>query len=825
MPHLTFLLHGGEMGAAMRAKDWSGVPLGPPQDWPDPLKALVAVVLASRQPMFLVWGDLHRVLLYNDAYAVLLGDKHPHALGRAFTEVWCEACDPLTELVMTVFEGQALFNEDILLMLDRGNGLQEAHFTYSYTPVRDADGAVLGIFCACSETTVAVSERNDADQNLSRLTQMFEQAPGWICMLEGPDHRFKLSNRAHRKILNDRVVIGMTVAELFPEVVEQGFVDLLDRVYASGEALRATQMTFHVDDASGLQGEDRILDFVYQPLTNARGEVTGIFCEGADVTDRARVEAELRQREQELRIALNAGGFGTWTHNFGSNALTTSPIYRTMFGFDPNLRLTYADLLSRVHPDDLERRQAALDMSLSQHCDYKVDYRIMTTSREVRWLSVWGQWSYDPDGAPLVLSGVSADITERKTLEEELRCLNEDLERRVLARTEELQKAEAALRQAQKMEAVGQLTGGIAHDFNNLLMGISGSLELVQTRLAQDRLDTLPRYIEAARSAVARAAALTQRLLAFSRRQTLDPGAVELNRLVGGMEDLIGRTVGPDIEMSVTSAPDLWRTLVDSHQFENALLNLCINARDAMPDGGLLTIETENKTVEVRSAVSWDLPVGDYTCLSVTDTGCGMSPEVISRAFDPFFTTKPLGQGTGLGLSMIYGFVRQSGGEVRIYSEVGRGTTVCIYLPRFHGDTEVSPPSLVSRGLGMEGHGETVLVVDDEAMVRMLISEVLQDAGYLTIEVEDGPAGMNVLQSNKRIDLLITDVGLPGGMNGRQVADAARVLRPELKVLFVTGYAENAVVRNGRLEDGMQIITKPFSVGALGDKVRILIES
>jgi CheY-like chemotaxis protein len=356
-------------------------------------------------------------------------------------------------------------------------------------------------------------------------------------------------------------------------------------------------------------------------------------------------------------------------------------------------------------------------------------------------------------------------------------------------------------------------------------MGISGSHELLLTRLGQGRFEALPRYIEAAQTSVARAAALTQRLLAFSRRQTLDPSPVELDRLILDMEELIRSTVGPGIEVEVSAGRDLWCTLVDPHQVENALLNLCINARDAMPDGGLLTIDTANKTVEPRSARTWNLPVGDYTCLSVTDTGCGMTPEVISRAFDPFFTTKPLGQGTGLGLSMIYGFVRQSGGEVRIYSELDHGTTMCIYLPRYVGETRTRKPMLGSGSLVLEGHGETVLVLDDEATVRMLISEVLQDAGYLTIEVEDGPAGMNVLQSDQRIDLLITDVGLPGGMNGRQVADAARVLRPELKVLFVTGYAENAVVRNGRLEDGMQIITKPFSVGVLGEKVRTLIES
>jgi PAS domain S-box-containing protein len=813
------------MGAAMRAKDWTATPLGSAEVWPQSLKTLVALMLASGQPMFVVWEPTHQILLYNDAYALLLRNKHPNALGRPILDVWYETGDNLSEMVGAVLAGQAPHSDDIMFMLERGRGLEEAHFAYSFTPVRDEAFCVVGFFCACTETTAVISRRADADQDLSRLTQMFDEAPGFICMVEGPDHRFRLSNRAHRRLLHDRVVIGKTVVEALPEMEAQGFIALLDQVYSSGESFRATAMAFQLEAWPGGPVDERVLDFVYQPVTNAQGEVTGIFAEGSDMTERARAETALRERERELRIALDAGGFGTWTHDFRSGFITTSPIYRGMFGNAPDEPLTYEELLARVHPQDVEMRQAAIDLSLSSRSDYNIEYRILTPCGELRWLSVWGQWSYDPDGAPKVLSGVSADVTERKKLEEALRHLNEELERRVEERTAELSLAQDALRQAQKMEAVGQLTGGLAHDFNNLLMGISGSLELLQARLRQGRLDTLPRYIEAAQVAVARAAALTQRLLAFSRRQTLDPRPAELNRVVFDMEELIRRTVGPDIEMDVVAAPDLWRTLVDGHQFENALLNLCINARDAMPDGGLLTIETTNKSVEARSAISWDLPPGDYTCLSVTDTGSGMTPEVMSRAFDPFFTTKPMGQGTGLGLSMIYGFVRQSGGEVRIYSELDRGTTMCIYLPRFIGDIDTRAPLLAAGGLGLEGHGETVLVVDDEATVRMLISEVLQDAGYMTIEVEDGPAGMLVLESDKRIDLLITDVGLPGGMNGRQVADAGRVLRPDLKVLFVTGYAENAVVRNGRLEEGMQIITKPFSVGALGEKVRILIES
>ena len=388
----------------------------------------------------------------------------------------------------------------------------------------------------------------------------------------------------------------------------------------------------------------------------------------------------------------------------------------------------------------------------------------------------------------------------------------------------DLRRAEDALRQSQKMEAVGQLTGGLAHDFNNLLTGISGSLDLLGKRVAQGRVNDLDRYIVAAQGASKRAAALTHRLLAFSRRQTLDPKPTDVNRLVAGMADLIRRTVGPAITVEIVDAVGLWIALVDPPQLENALLNLCINARDAMPDGGRLTIETGNRWMDDRAARERDVPPGQYLSLCVSDTGTGMPANVVARAFEPFFTTKPLGLGTGLGLSMIYGFARQSGGQVRIYSEVGQGSMVCIYLPRHYGTEVVTEGRTDWAETPRAEVGETVLVVDDEPTVRMLVCDVLGDLGYASVEAEDGPSGLKVLRSDARIDLLVTDVGLPGGMNGRQVADAARAVRPSLKVLFITGYAENAAVGNGHLDPGMAVLTKPFAMDDLAARIRTLIE-
>jgi nitrogen-specific signal transduction histidine kinase/CheY-like chemotaxis protein len=384
---------------------------------------------------------------------------------------------------------------------------------------------------------------------------------------------------------------------------------------------------------------------------------------------------------------------------------------------------------------------------------------------------------------------------------------------------------EDQFRQSQKMEAVGQLTGGLAHDFNNMLQGITGSLELLKARLAAGQVANAGRYITAAQGDAARAATLTQRLLAFSRRQVLNPEQTNSDDLIAGMADLIQRTVGPEIKVAVVPTPSLWTTLCDCNQMENALLNLCINARDAMPDGGRLTIETANVLLDKRGAYDWDVMPGEYVAVSVTDTGTGMPLDVVARAFDPFFTTKPLGVGTGLGLSMIYGFAQQSGGQARIYSEVGVGTTVRIYLPRHLGNVQMkqAPDEVEEVPRGEEG--QTVLIVDDEPTVRMLVTEVLQAHGYITIEAEDGRSGLKVLRSNARIDLLISDVGLPGGMNGREMADAARVTRPDLKVLFITGYAPSAVIGSGRLEHGMQVMTKPFALDALATRVKALIST
>jgi len=395
-----------------------------------------------------------------------------------------------------------------------------------------------------------------------------------------------------------------------------------------------------------------------------------------------------------------------------------------------------------------------------------------------------------------------------------------------------LHSAEESLRQAQKMEAVGQLTGGIAHDFNNLLSGIMGSLELMAVRIKEGKTQNIEKYRAAAHTAAERAALLTHRLLAFSRRQALAPKPIDLNDVVAGLIDMIERTVGPSITVETTVESAIWLVLVDVSQLENALLNLAINARDAMPNGGFITIETRNDAISGERARALDLPEGKYVCLSLMDTGSGMSDSVIAKAFDPFFTTKPIGQGTGLGLSMIYGFAKQSGGQVKISSVVGRGSQVCIYFPRHRAELfpESSfdgalylPPQSEPEPVAPVPSGKTILVVDDEITVRELIAESLSDSGYVVIQAGDGNAGLKILESDVHIDLLVSDVGLPGGMNGRQMADFARIARPDLKVLFITGYAETALFSKTQIDSGMSLLTKPFNIQTLQDKISEMV--
>jgi PAS domain S-box-containing protein len=555
-----------------------------------------------------------------------------------------------------------------------------------------------------------------------------------------------------------------------------------------------------------------------------------------EIAERRRVEAALRLSEQRSRTLTEAIPHLVWTCRPDGYCDYLSPQWVAYTGV-PEAEQLGDRWTEALHPEDRQRAYEHWMGAVAGKHPYDIEYRLKRHDGEYRWFKVRGEAVRDDDGAVERWFGACTDIQDIVEARETLARSREALEAAVEARTQELretnallmaeiaerQQAEEALHQAQKMEAIGQLTGGVAHDFNNLLTAITGNLELLQRRLAAGNTE-VGRYVDGAMTSARRAASLTQRLLAFSRRQALAPKAIDLGRLAADMEELIRRSLGEDIRIRMEGDKDLWATWADPNQMENALLNLTINARDAMPDGGTLTIETRN--LELGAGQVGDLAPGDYVMLAVSDTGVGMTPEVAARAFDPFFTTKPIGQGTGLGLSQLYGFAKQSGGLAVIDSAPGKGATVRLYLPRHigvadpeeeaHGLPEQSPPPVQS------GRAETVLVVEDEALVRMLVVQTLEEAGYRVIESCDGPEALAKLEDMDRLDLLVTDVGLPG-MNGRQLAELVRQQRPGAPVLFMTGYAHNAAVGGEDLEPGMTLIDKPFAIDALAARVDAIL--
>jgi PAS domain S-box-containing protein len=812
---LDFLAGEGEMARLMRAQDWEKTKLGPPLTWPQALRTAVRLILNCGHPMYIWWGA-DGACLYNDAYRRSIGpERHPGSLGLPARQVWAEIWDIIGwQIAQVMAGGKATWHENALVPITRNGKREDVYWTYSFSPIDDegASTGVGGVLVVCTETTETVLSARRVATDRERLLQLLKQMPGFVAMLSGPEHTYEYVNEAYVTISGPRDFIGHTVREVFPELAGQPFFELLDQVYSTGVRFVARAVPLRI---SG-EPEDRFIDLLYEPIRDSEGGITGIFVGGYDVTESHRMVEALRISGEKLRelnidlerkvIERSQARGRTWqvspdlmgALNSEGYFVTSNPAWNSVLGWTEE-EVAATSIWVLLHPDDVERTREGFRLTQLGQPAIRFPNRYRCKNGSYRWIS----WVGVPEEGMVYCTG--RDITEEKAAEAEL------------------QLAQEALRQSQKMEAVGQLTGGLAHDFNNLLAGISGSVEVIRALLKRGRMDDVERYITAAQNSTRRAAALTQRLLAFSRRQTLDPKPTDVNRLINGMEELIRRSVGPFVTLEIIGAGGLWPTKIDPSQLENALLNLCLNARDAMaPNGGRLTIETANKWLDERAARERSLQPGQYISLCVTDTGTGMTPEIIERAFDPFFTTKPLGEGTGLGLSMVYGFARQSGGQIRIYSEMGIGTTMCLYLPRHLGaaaDADSSEIILSSD----PGEGESVLVVDDEPTIRMLIRDVLIDNGYVPLEASDGATALKLLQSNMRIDLLLTDVGLPGGMNGRQLADAARVTRPDLKVLFITGYAENAVVGNGHLAPGMQVLTKPFEMEALGARIRSLI--
>jgi PAS domain S-box-containing protein len=804
----------------VRAHDWSATPLGRPETWPQSLRTAVRLLLNTNHPMLIWWGD-ELIQIYNDAYRQTMGpERHPSALGQRGRECWAEIWDVIAPQIERVMSGGgATWHENQLVPVTRHGCLDQVYWTYGFSPIDDHD-SIGGVFVLCRDVTkeylasVALRER---EADLARVQRL-----GRIGGLE-VDLRTGFQNRRSPEYLLIHGLPPTAVNESHEDWVRR--VHPEDREVAEGKFREAVAGDISCYNAQyriirPSDGETRWISVKATIERNEQGKAIRLIGAHTDVTEQILAQQALRRSEERYRklaaelAELNATlaqrveektreREGIWNASPDCMLVadhdgvwkTINPAWTRALGWSEEelLNRTSVEL---VHPEDAARTRVHIKKLAANETTMTFENRLLHKDGSYRWLSWTGVADRDH------IYTVARDVTAEK------------------AAAERLKATEEALLQSQKMEAVGQLTGGIAHDFNNLLTGIVGSLELMQARLNQGRTDNVARYIEAAMTSANRAAALTHRLLAFARRQPLVPKVVEVNQLVVSLEDLLRRTIGEMINLRIVASEDLWRTMCDPNQLESALLNLAINARDAMPDGGNLTIATSNVHLDGGTPNAPALPSGDYICIEVADTGEGMSAQVAARAFDPFFTTKPIGQGTGLGLSMIYGFARQSNGHVTIDSKLGRGTSVRLYLPRRRGDVAAQQPSNI-KAAEQAATGETVLVVEDEPVVRSVIMEMLEDQGYRTLEAVDGPSGLRILRANNRIDLLVTDVGLPG-INGRQLADQARETRPDLKVLFITGYTENAAPSNGFLQPGMEMITKPFDLDHLSQRIRAM---
>ncbi len=793
-----FLANGGEVGAIILSRDWRDSPVGSPLHWPPELKTLINVMLNAGQPMFITWGET-RTLLYNDAFIEIVGDKHPESLGQPFHEVFAEAWDTVAPLFQTVSEGRAVHMDDITVTLDRRNRpTNEAHFVFSYTPVRDANGTVTGLFCACTETTEQVFAQRRLEAERVRQRRLLQQMPGFVALLSGPTHVYQYVNDAYVRISGPRDFVGRSVRDVFPELHDQGFFERLDEVYSTGEAFSMSSAPIRL---SG-EDEDRRIDLLYEPIRDDNGgQVTGVFVGGYDVSEVHRTAESLRESEAYIRLLLASTSEGFYAVDCLGNTTLCNAAFLSLLGFDSEgqvLGCKLHEVIHHSHPDGRHyalARMPHLSMCArdgkSAHVTDEVFFRVDGSSLPVEY------WVH-----PIIRHGrldgalcTFIDVTEQRRTQAALIELNETLERRVEERTRErdrawnnsqdlqavlglngifraansawtavlewmpeevvgrhylefvhpddrafsagaltaiaavdapafenrcrhkdgsyrwvswvgapedeliyasgrhvtaekvaaaaLEATQAQLRQSQKLEAVGQLTGGVAHDFNNLLTIICGSVEMLRrpTTLESRR----PRYVEAIADAANRATKLTGQLLAFARRQALKPEVFDVVQSVQSVTNIIRTLTGSRIVLTTQLPEEPCLVRADPSQFDTALLNLAVNARDAMGGDGKLMIQVRHVS-QMPPLRGQPTTHGEFVAVTVADSGKGIPAENLDEIFEPFFTTKPVGHGTGLGLSQVFGFSKQSGGEVQVQSEQGQGATFTLYLPRVHGE-------------------------------------------------------------------------------------------------------------------------------------------
>jgi PAS domain S-box-containing protein len=1180
-------LHGIRVAELLQVFDWRSTSLGVRSGWSSIVSSTIAIILQSPVPMVTLWGE-DGVMIYNDAYAEVAGNRHPNLFGCPVKKGWPEAAEFNDHVMKTVLSGATLSYRDQHLILRRKGAPADAWFDLDYSPIPDEHQRNVGVLAVVTEVTNKVEAERWRGSELDRLRGMFDKAPGFVALMRGPNHVFELVNEAYQRLVGFRDVIGMPARGAYPDLEGQGFFEMLDRVYSSGEPYIGEGLPITFEQQEPAKRRERFVDLIYQAVRDPKGNIIGIFAQGSDVTDRVLAEQALRANERQsrqmfdgavdyaillldcdghvlrwnegakrifgwdeieilgdqwgilftqddrtsgrpqeamnaalqlgtahherwhvrksgerfwatgsisrlldevgnltgfvkvlrdstaehlaglalretqdrLRRAQEAGGVGAFSLDLTTHVLSPTPEFCKMFGLpivpeipveevqallfeedfavasDPDARragtaplnVTYRikrhsdgevrvisrigeyergedgrpallvgvvqDVTERrraerelyeseqrfralaqalpnhvwtaspdgmldwfndrvyeysgfsvgeldgqswaqmVHPDDLPAAAERWQSALATATVYEMEFRLRQADGSYRWHITRAVPVKDAAGSVVRWIGTNTDIQEQRETRSKLESLNRTLEERVAERTadrdrmwrlltdimlvadfnatiiavnpawkyifgweeeelvglsfmnlihpddlaatldevgklsegattfrfenryqtrdgtyrniswtavpdesfihavgrdvteernaaEALRRTELALQQAQKMEAIGNLTGGVAHDFNNLLQVVAGNLQLLAKDIYGN--DRAQRRIANALAGVDRGSKLASQLLAFGRRQALDPRVLNAGRLVRGMDEMLRRTIGEGVEVETVVSGGLWNTLVDPVQLENALLNLAINARDAMDGFGKLTIEVGNSYLDDSYARSHqDVAPGQYVSVSVTDTGSGMSPELIEKVFEPFFSTKPEGKGTGLGLSMVYGFVKQTGGHVKIYSEVAHGTTVRMYLPRSMQQEDVE---VVQTDQPVEGGPETILVAEDDEGVRATVVEMLQDLGYRVLKASDASSAFAIIESGISIDMLFTDVVMPGPLKSAELARKAKERLPSLAILFTSGYTENSIVHGGRLDPGVQLLSKPYTREALARKIRHLLNN
>ncbi|ANL68344.1 sensor histidine kinase/response regulator hybrid protein (plasmid) [Rhizobium phaseoli] len=750
---------GGEIGELLRHPAFDAIGLGPVESWPASLKHIAEMVLNSRQPKFVAWGP-DLAFLYNDAYVPVFPERHPAALGKPFREVWADIWEQFSPIVARTLSGSPQLFKELLIPMRRDGRTEDTWFTFSYTPLRDDDGTIAGILCATLDVTDQVAAKRGEKLALDELRAKSEA--------------LAVVNRAGAAI-----TVEPDVERLTQIVVDAG-------VTLTGAEFGA--FFYNVDDGEGgsymlyaLSGVDR-KNFEKFPMPRN----TKVFAPTFDGEGIVRSDDILL----DPRYGLNAPHSGMPKGHLPVRSYLAVPVKSRDGSVIGGLFFGHAE------PG---RFSQATEASL---------------------VSLAGQSAVAIDNIRL-FRAAKLEIDQRRDMEDQLRKLNEMLEVRVAAEIADRQQAEAALQQAQKMESIGKLTGGVAHDFNNLLQVISGNLQLLGKDVAEN--GRAKERIANALVAVERGSRLASQLLAFGRRQPLEPKVVNIGRLVTGMDDMLRRALGEEIEVETIVSGGLWNTFADPVQIENALLNLAINSRDAMDGAGRLTIEVGNAFLDDSySRTHPEVKAGQYVVLAVTDTGSGMTEEVKEQAFEPFFSTKPEGKGTGLGLSMVYGFVKQSGGHVKIYSQTGEGTTLKLYLPRsFRSEDRATASDTVPA----TGGTETILVAEDDEGVRATVIEMLSDLGYYVLKAKDAQSALTVIESGAHIDLLFTDVVMPGTLKSPELARLARARLPDIAVLYTSGYTEDSIVHGGRLDPGLELLSKPYTREDLARKIRHVLAS